>query len=59
MTFEEISNVFGISMMALLNLKPLYRKSIVIDIVRMAITNKLETFRLKLDFEKGIGEFIE
>lgn len=59
MTFEEISNVFGISMRALLNLKPLYRKSIVIDIVRMAITSKLETFRLRLDFEKGIGEFIE
>lgn len=59
MTFEQISKAFGISMTALLNLKPTYRKSIVIDIVRMAITSKLETFRLKLDFEKGIGEFIE
>lgn len=59
MTFEEISNVFGISMTALLNLKPTYRRSIVIDIVRMTITNKLETFTLKLDFDKEIGEFIE
>lgn len=59
MTFEEISNAFEISMTALLSLKPTYRKSIVIDIVRMVITNKLETFSLRLDFEKGIGEFIE
>lgn len=59
MTFQELSNSFSISLKSLYSLKPQFDKPVFIDIYRVAITNKLEKFTFKLNFLKGMAEYVE